>query len=150
MIFLKDIIGNLKNSFLKQELFIFNLYDLLIWRQIMELEIVKVELEDDEHILLRAIRACDLTSYVIKDSTYKNVGGKRIISNKRTNTFWFSDHYPEYIVNAGDYIFLFTGHGKYAWFDNRVGTITHKFFPTVEKSLLIMQHGSIFVEVGEL
>lgn len=94
----------------------------------MDLEIVKVELEGNEYIALKASRACDLTSYVIKDSTYKNIGGKRIISNKRTNTFWFSDHYQEYIVNAGDYIFLFTGHGKYSWFYNNVGTTTHNFF----------------------
>lgn len=89
----------------------------------MDLKIIKIKdaKSADERVVLKALAKCNLNNYVLFDTTYDENG---IASNKFRHLFVF----PDLVVEAGDFIWLYTKSGKYDTHSNDSNTITHKLY----------------------
>lgn len=81
-----------------------------------------------ERVVLKVLSKTDIGNYVLSDTTYHD---DESVSNKLRHIFWF----PDKIVNAGDYIALYTKSGTDREFENKSNTITHRFHWGIEKSI---------------
>lgn len=87
----------------------------------MKLEILKIHekgKQNSEYVELRAKEACNLTDYLLSDTTYTS---ETTISNKLRHVHWFSPQNLE----KGDYVFLRTGKGINTSHKNKAGTTTY-------------------------
>jgi hypothetical protein len=90
----------------------------------MNLRILGIEergKQNAEYVVLYADLACDLTDFMIADTTF---AGTIYISNKLRNTHWFKPR----TIPAGDYVFLRTGVGTDHTHANIAGTTTHVIY----------------------
>lgn len=95
----------------------------------MELQVVKIHeqgKQNSEYVELKVLANCDLTYYMITDTTYTS---ETSVSNKLRNVHWFS---PK-TVEKGDLIFLRTCKGKNESSENKDGTTTHIIYWGLEK-----------------
>lgn len=83
---------------------------------------------EDERLVLEAIGADDIGSYIIADSTYNE---NDTVSNKLRHTFWI----PDKQVSKGDYIVIYTKSGKNKSKAKKDGTETHFFYWGLERTV---------------
>lgn len=74
-----------------------------------------------ERVVLRALADCNLSGYLLFDSTYDERG---MVSNKHRHMFLF----PNQAVKKGDYVWLHTGHGESHHHNNTEKTTTYNFY----------------------
>ena len=84
----------------------------------MDLEIITIadRGNDNERLIMKAIRKCSLNEYIVLDTTYDEKG---IASNKYRHVFIM----PDIEVNDGDFVWLYTHKGKYHTHNNNSKTI---------------------------
>ena len=89
----------------------------------MDLKLIKIRdvKTDNERVVLKALAKCNLNEYVLFDSSYDENG---IISNKHRHLFLF----PNLVIEAGDFVWLYTKSGTYGTHSNVSNTITHKLY----------------------
>ena len=89
----------------------------------MDLELIRIadRGNDNEKLIMRAVRKCNLREYIVLDTTYDEEG---IVSNKHRHVFIF----PNINVNEGDFIWLYTREGRYHTHNNNSNTITHNIY----------------------
>lgn len=89
----------------------------------MDLKLVKIAdcKTDNERLIIRAVRACNLNEYIVFDTTFDEDG---IVSNKHRHVFIM----PNVSVNEGDFIWLYTRQGTYHTHNNKSNTITHNIY----------------------
>lgn len=87
----------------------------------MDIVIHRVIRKEPEHIVLKVIRNCNLSPYIIFDTTYDENGN---VSNINRHSYFFGNKY----VEAGDYIILYSGIGTRRIFLNNAKTNTHVFY----------------------
>lgn len=90
----------------------------------MKLKIISVHNHGDfdkEYVLLQATQDCDLSSYILADTTYLSSGK---ISNKLRHMHWFV---PQK-VNKDDFVTLWTKTGKNEVTKSTTGTPLHRNF----------------------
>lgn len=89
----------------------------------MDLKLVKIAdgNTNDERLIIRAMRPCNLNEYIVLDTTFDEDG---IVSNKHRHVFIM----PDISVNAGDFIWLYTHQGTYHTHNNDSRTITHNIY----------------------
>ena len=89
----------------------------------MDLQLIKIadRGNDNERLIMKAIRKCNLNEYIVLDTTYDENG---IVSNKHRHVFIM----PNINVNEGDFIWLYTCEGKYHTHSNNSKTITHNLY----------------------
>lgn len=96
----------------------------------MKLSIFSIENKGDlaqEVLWLEAKDACDLSSYIVIDTTFTESGN---VSNKLRRVFWF----PPTTVSKGDLIALRTTVGRQQNGPNSRKTITHTFFWNLQET----------------
>lgn len=90
----------------------------------MKLKIVSVHNQGDfdkEHVLLRAVEDCNLTHYLLADTTYIK---DDVVSNRLRHTYWFIDK-P---IKKGDYVSVWTKSGIDTEGTMQDGTPIHRLF----------------------
>ena len=89
----------------------------------MDLKLVKIadSGNDNERLIMKAVRACNLNEYIVLDTTYDEDG---IVSNKHRHVYIM----PDINVNEGDFIWLYTKNGTYHTHNNVSKTITHNIY----------------------
>lgn len=89
----------------------------------MDLQLVSIKDRgnENERLVMRALRKCNLNEYIVLDTTYDEDG---IVSNKHRHVFVM----PDIEVNGGDFIWLYTHHGDYHTHNNKSQTITHNIY----------------------
>ena len=89
----------------------------------MDLKLIKIadRGNDNERLIMRAVRKCNLNEYIVLDTTYDEDG---IVSNKYRHVYIM----PDINVNEGDFIWLFTREGRYHTYNNNSNTITHNIY----------------------
>ena len=89
----------------------------------MDLKLIKIKdiKTSEERVILKALAKCNLNDYILFDTTYEENG---ITSNKFRHLFIF----PNLVVNAGDFVWLYTKKGTYGTHSNVSNTITHKLY----------------------
>ena len=81
-----------------------------------------------ERIVMKILGRTDIGQYVLCDTTYYEDNS---VSNLLRHVYWFSDK----IVQEGDYVVLYTKRGKEGQFRNKSGTITHKFYWGLDRTV---------------
>jgi hypothetical protein len=97
----------------------------------MKLEIIKIVdrgVESKERLWLRVLADCDLTYFIVFDTTYTSSNS---ISNIQRHAHWFR---PKK-VKTGDYVVLYTGNGTSTEKANNDGSTTHFIFWGLEKTI---------------
>jgi hypothetical protein len=74
-----------------------------------------------ERVVLRVARECNLTNYIILDSTCNDDG---TFSEKNRHVFWF----PDLSVSPQDFVVLYTKSGTTRSFVNSSGFTVHVFY----------------------
>lgn len=90
----------------------------------MALELLKIQnsnTANGEFVRLRATAQVNISNYAVVDRTFDAKGIP-------TNIYRHFFRFPNITINAGDYIRLYTGKGKYTPVKNEGGTITHKLY----------------------
>ena len=89
----------------------------------MDLKLIKIadRGNDNERLIMRAVRKCNLNEYIVLDTTYDEEG---IVSNKHRHVYIM----PNIDVNEGDFIWLYTRDGRYHTHNNVSKTITHNIY----------------------
>ena len=89
----------------------------------MDLELIRIadRGNDNERLIMRAIRKCNLREYIVLDTTYDEDG---TVSNKHRHMYIM----PDINVNEGDFIWLYTREGRYHTHNNDSKTITHNIY----------------------
>ena len=89
----------------------------------MDLKLIKIadRGNDNERLIMRAVRKCNLNEYIVLDTTYDEEG---IVSNKHRHVYIM----PNIDVNEGDFIWLYTREGRYHTYNNNSNTITHNIY----------------------
>lgn len=89
----------------------------------MDLKLIKIadRGNNNEILVIRAIRKCNLKEYIVFDTTYDEDG---IVSNKHRHVCVM----PYLYVNEGDFIWLYTREGKYHTHNNDSKTLTHNIY----------------------
>ena len=89
----------------------------------MDLKLVKIadSGNDNERLIIKAVRACNLNEYIVLDTTFDEEG---IVSNKHCHVYIM----PDINVNEGDFIWLYTKKGTYHTHNNDSKTITHNIY----------------------
>jgi hypothetical protein len=77
--------------------------------------------QNEERIWLKVNEDCNLTYYIISDTTYTSSNS---ISNKLRHIYWFA---PKE-VKAGDWVLLHTKNGTNSESNNKAGTKTHIYY----------------------
>lgn len=97
----------------------------------MELQIISVNgygNHKEEHLLIKAVKDCNLAGYVLADNTYDKAGKR---SNKVRHTYWF----PDAKIKAGELISVRTGKGTDILTKNDKGTPVHRFYWNLDESV---------------
>ena len=81
-----------------------------------------------ERLVLRVLRADDIGSYVVFDTTFTSQGD---VSNKVRHSFWF----PDKNVRKGDLVVLYTKSGLASENKNQDGSTTHFFHWCLDKTV---------------
>ena len=76
---------------------------------------------NEERLVLKAIRSCNLNEYIVFDTTYDENG---VASNKHRHLYVF----PYIDVEADDTVVLYSKKGKYSTIKNENGTTSHFFY----------------------
>ena len=89
----------------------------------MDLKLIRIadRGNDNERLIMRAVRKCNLNKYIVLDTTYDEDG---TVSNKHRHVYIM----PDIIVEEGDFIWLYTCDGKYHTHNNSSKTITHNIY----------------------
>lgn len=89
----------------------------------MNIELIRIadRGNDNERLIMRAVRECNLNEYIVLDTTYDEDG---TVSNKLCHVFIF----PNINVNEGDFIWLYTREGRYHTYNNNSNTLTHNIY----------------------
>lgn len=90
----------------------------------MELKIVSVHNRgdfDEEYVVLKAVKDCDIGHYMLADSTYTDSGA---LSNKLRHTYWF----PNKKILRENYVSVWTKSGKDTKGEMKDGTPIHRHF----------------------
>lgn len=89
----------------------------------MDLQLIRIadRGNDNERLIMRAVRKCNLNEYIVLDTTYDEEG---IVSNKNRHVYVM----PDINVNEGDFIWLYTHEGSYHTHKNDSNTITHNIY----------------------
>ncbi|WP_204126618.1 hypothetical protein [Pseudomonas ogarae] len=97
----------------------------------MDLKVIRVVEQGDaenEFVVVRALKACDLKGYMILDETYNDDGST---SNKQRHVFTF----PSWRVEEGEYIFISTKAGANRKGKTTEGTPTSYFYWGLNRSV---------------
>lgn len=81
-----------------------------------------------ERVVLKVVTRTDIGGYLLCDTTYTSDG---IVSNQIRHPFWF----PDKVVDAGDFVVLYTKSGTDSAFKNKSGTQTHRFYWGLERTI---------------
>ena len=98
---------------------------------ISNLEIVGVSDKGNialERVICVASRSCNLVKYLLIDATYNNDG---TISDRNRHLYWF----PDWSVQDGDYILLYTKRGRRRTFVDKDGDRIHVFYWGLDRSV---------------
>lgn len=76
---------------------------------------------DDERLVLKVLRNCNMNEYVVFDTTFDENG---VVSNKHRHLYVF----PQKDVKANDTVVLYTKRGNYSTIYNDNGTTSHFFY----------------------
>ena len=89
----------------------------------MDLRLIRIadRGNDNERLIMQAVRECNLNKYIVLDTTYDENG---IVSNKHRHVFIL----PDINVSEGDFIWLHTRKGTYHTHNNDSQTITHNIY----------------------
>lgn len=99
--------------------------------ELMHIQILKVKDAgdlDNEKIILKANRACDISWYILFDNTYDDAGN---ISNLWRHLYIF----PKIQVKAGDFIWLYTKAGTNSSRGNNSNTTTYLLYWGLEETI---------------
>lgn len=83
----------------------------------MNIEILQVKRGENECVILKVLKSCNLWPYIIFNTAYDSLGQ---ISNENRKSYYF----PNMSANKGDYIVLYSGFGKNYVSRNQKGTNT--------------------------
>jgi hypothetical protein len=83
---------------------------------------------DDERLVLKVLKDCDIGMYLTFDSTYTEDGQ---VSNLVRHPYWF----PDKRVKAGDLIVLYTKTGAKSQTKNKNGSTSHFFYRGLERTI---------------
>ena len=89
----------------------------------MDLQLINISDRDndDERLIIKVIRKCNLNEYIVIDTTFDEEG---IVSNKHRHVYIM----PDIDVEEGDFVWLFSKEGVYQTHKNTSHTITHKLY----------------------
>ena len=76
---------------------------------------------DDERLVLKVLRNCNMNEYVVFDTTFDENG---VVSNKHRHLYVF----PQIDVKANDTVVLYTKRGTYSTIYNDNGTTSYFFY----------------------
>lgn len=99
--------------------------------EIMHLQVLKVRDAgdlDNERIILKAIKACEISWYILFDNTYDEEGN---LSNLWRHMYIF----PKKQLKAGDFIWLYTKAGKDSSRGNNSNTTTYLLFWGLDETI---------------
>lgn len=99
--------------------------------EIMHLQILKVRDAGDlenERIILKANKACEISWYILFDNTYDEAGN---ISNLWRHVYIF----PKIQLNEGDFVWLYTKCGKDSSRGNNSNTTTHLLYWGLDETI---------------
>ncbi len=112
----------------------------------MKLKITGIKPKGDERgeaVWLAVERDCDLSDYMIADSTYDAEGA----SNLHRHTYWF----PERAAKKGDRVVLYTKTGKNGVSTTTLGAPLHKFFWNLEVAVWNDEgDGAVLIEIADV
>lgn len=91
-------------------------------------EIIDAGILEDERLVLKILKDCDIGKYLTFDSTYTQDGK---ISNLVRHPYWF----PDKELKAGDLVVLYTKSGLQSQTSNRDGSTSHFFYRGLERTI---------------
>lgn len=97
----------------------------------MKIEIINLidrGVANKERIWFRVIADCDLSFYIVFDTTYLSPNS---ISNLQKHSYWFGAK----SVKSGDYVILYTGPGSPVESKNNDGSTNHFIYWGLEKTI---------------
>lgn len=97
----------------------------------MDLKIVRIKNAGDydkEYVMLQAVEDCDLSGYLVMDTTYDDTN---VESNKRRHVYWF----PEKRIEKGEYVSLWTKPGAANTGKTTGGGVIHRFYWGVQTAI---------------
>lgn len=83
---------------------------------------------EDERLVLRVLRDCDIGRYFTFDTTYTEDGR---VSNLVRHPYWF----PDKEVKAGDLVVVYTKTGRQSQKVNNDGSTSHFFYRGIDRTI---------------